>query len=101
MLPVPTCLRPIIHLDVTVFTFDFFIVIKAEEILQLGEVLLMSRHEIIHIVNAVICFLVILSKSLVCLLSLSIARKKEHLVDICQPFEVSSVVLEHFENFGG
>ena len=40
------------HCCIFIIALDLFIIVKTEEILQLREVLLMSRHEVIYIVDS-------------------------------------------------
>ena len=87
------------HVRIFVVTLDLFVVLEAKEILQLGEVLLMSRHEIIHIVDSVRWNIRSLGKQpLVGLLALRITRQQENLVDSCESLEVALVPYERFEH---
>ncbi len=94
-------LRLIIHLDVSIVAFNFFIVLEAKEILQLWEVLLMSRHEIIDIVNGILAQNIIFRSNqvLICKLGLGTACQKEHFVDISKALQVLAIILEHLEDF--
>ena len=64
-----------VHVCVSIFTFDFFVVIEAQEVFQFRKVLLMACYKIVYVVDGVPAELWVLSKeTLISLLRLPIAR---------------------------
>lgn len=82
-------------------TFDFFVVLKAEEVLQFGEVCLMACHEVVDIVNSFLGILIVSDQSLVSLFCARIACQQENFVDICESLKVSPIELEHLVHSSG
>ena len=86
------------HDRILIVTLDLLIVLKAKEIFQLREFVLMARHEVVHIVNGVRCpFItcrILIAESLVGLLGLTAVCEQEHLVGVGQALQMLAVPLE-------
>lgn len=82
-----------------IFALDLLVVLKAKEVFKFRELILMSRHKIIDVVDSVPTGLVVFHKSLVGQLRCSIARQQKNFVLTCEALKVSSVKLEDAEDF--
>ena len=70
-----TTVHGCISILTTFFTLDLFVVFEAQKVFQLRKVLLMARHEIVHVVDGVPAeFCVLGQESFIGLLRLPIAR---------------------------
>jgi len=76
-------LRVFIHGDILASgVLDLLIILKAKEVFEFREIFLMSRHEIVHIVDPIPSALVVAHKPAIGLFRRSVTCQKEHLVDV-------------------
>lgn len=95
-------LRVFIHGDILASgVLDLLIILKAKEVFEFREIFLMSRHEIVHIVDPIPSALVVAHKPAIGLFRRSVTCQKEHLVDVSEALQMLPEELEHAKDLCG